>query len=329
MTGSFLTRLWRRSGRAGSCLRKLRVPLLAVLSGGLAFGLAAPPAGAQPVPAPPHPGDTVAAAVAPDLVVPYLFYTGTDHQLWMVDMSPMSNRIAQPAGGRLAGGPTATFNAGWFAAFARGTDNALWWTPRAESGWASLGGVLTSRPAAATVTASGPTYGQIMVMARGADGAVWYKFLLPRGWAPWERLGGQLLAGTAPAIVDVDGSGQFVVVVGTDHALWLNATSDGWRWSGWHCLGGRTNSDPGASYAQGTLLVFARGTDNAAWGRQVADVWTPAPGGWRSLGGRLTSGVDSLTRQQTEVYALGTDGHVWAATGTWPAIGHWARLPLG
>jgi Galactose oxidase, central domain len=280
-----------------------------------------PPAVASP----PHRGATVAVAVAPDLVAPGLFYTGTDHQLWVVNISSMSQRIPEPAGGQLVGGPGAVWTPSGFAAFARGTDNALWWT-HAGSRWASLGGVLTSKPAAATVTASGPTFGQITVWARGADGALWYKFEGPRGWAPWQRLGGRLLPGTAPAVVDVGGTAQFVVVVGTDHALWLNATSDGWRWSGWHSLGGRTSSDPGASYAHGALLVFVRGTDNAAWGRQVTNVWMPAPGGWRSLGGRLTSGVASLTREQTEIYALGTDGHVWEAAGTWPAISHWTRV---
>ena len=72
--------------------------------------------------------------------------------------------------------------------------------------------------------------------------------------------------------------------------------------------------------------MFFRGTDNAAWGRQVTNVWMPVPGGWRSFGGRLTSGVAALTREQTEIYALGTDGHVWQAAGTWPSIGPWIRV---
>jgi hypothetical protein len=300
--------------------------LLAVLSGGgLALMLAAGAAAAQTAVAPPQPGATVSVAVAPDLVQPGLFYTGADRQLWMADISSMSQRIPQPEGGQLLGGPAAVWTPSGFAAFSRGTDNALRWLPPGSS-WASLGGRLTSRPAAAAVTASGPTSGQIMVWARGTDGALWYKFEDQRGWSPWQRLGGRLLSGTAPTVVDVGGSAQFVVVVGTDHALWLNATSDGARWSGWHSLGGRTTSDPGLTYDHGTLRVFVRGTDNAAWGRQVTNVWMPVPGAWRSLGGKLTSGVASLTREQTEIYALGTDGRVWRAEGTWPSIGHWTRV---
>jgi len=37
----------------------------------------------------------------------------------------------------------------------------------------------------------------------------------------------------------------------------------------------------------------------------------PAPGELHALGGTLTCGIASLTRQQKEIYALGTDGQVW------------------
>jgi hypothetical protein len=39
--------------------------------------------------------------------------------------------------------------------------------------------------------------------------------------------------------------------------------------------------------------------------------WMPAPGELHALGGTLTCGIASLTRQQKEIYALGTDGQVW------------------
>jgi len=92
-------------------------------------------------------------------VAPGLFYTGADRQLWMVGLSSMSQRIPKPAGGQLLGSPAAVWIPGDFPAFGRGTDNALWWL-HSGSRWASLGGRVTSRPAAAAVTASGPTYGR-------------------------------------------------------------------------------------------------------------------------------------------------------------------------
>jgi hypothetical protein len=58
--------------------------------------------------------------------------------------------------------------------FVRGTDNALWhiWqtTPNGTwSGWASLGGVLTSDP----IVASNAD-GRLEVFVRGTDNALWH-----------------------------------------------------------------------------------------------------------------------------------------------------------
>jgi hypothetical protein len=56
--------------------------------------------------------------------------------------------------------------------FVRGGDNALWhkWFQNGWSGWESLGGYLTSSPAAASWS-----YGRIDVFVRGGDNALWHK----------------------------------------------------------------------------------------------------------------------------------------------------------
>ncbi|MGE5290310.1 MAG: hypothetical protein ACM3ML_24610, partial [Micromonosporaceae bacterium] len=74
-----------------------------------------------------------------------------------------------------------------------------------------------------------------------------------------------------------------------------------------------------------TAAVFARGTDNAAWYRQFTEPGYPAPAGWHSLGGRLTSGVTAVTVPggQTYVFVLGTDNRAWMAHGIWPAVRGW------
>jgi len=74
-------------------------------------------------------------------------------------------------------------------AFARGTDNALWYkgSPLPLSGiaatWHSLGGVLTSGVAASTVP-GGETY----VFVLGTDNQIWMRAGTWPVLAPWARL---------------------------------------------------------------------------------------------------------------------------------------------
>jgi len=78
--------------------------------------------------------------------------------------------------------------------FARGTDNALWhiWQTAPNngwSGWASLGGVITSLP---TVTNDADS--RLEVFARGTDNALWHIWQTApnNGWSGWASLGGVL-----------------------------------------------------------------------------------------------------------------------------------------
>ncbi len=82
--------------------------------------------------------------------------------------------------------------------FVQGTDNALWTryyqSASGWSSWHSLGGSLTSSPAATS-----PASGVIDVFVRGTDGAVWYKAWDGAAWSSWHSPGGQLASGTGPA----------------------------------------------------------------------------------------------------------------------------------
>ena len=80
--------------------------------------------------------------------------------------------------------------------FARGTDNALWhiWQTAPHSGWsgwASLGGVITSDP-----TVIDNTDGRLEVFARGTDNALWHIWQTApgNGWSSWATLGGVLFS---------------------------------------------------------------------------------------------------------------------------------------
>lgn len=288
----------------------------------------------------PKPGATLSVAIE-DNTWPDLFYAGTNSQVWQVRLSNMAQRVPVSLGGQLIGGPAAAYippgalPITGFAVFGRGTDNKLWWrhqTSSGWSGWAPLGGVLTSRPTVNVGSAVAP--GTLSVFVRGSDGAVWGRALhgtpVPGQleWTPWVSLGGKLLPGTAPASVG-NVAGLFVAAIGTDHAVWVREQPTG-KSPTWHSIGGKTAADPGlASPSPNTVAAFVRGTDNAAWYNEFFGHTAGVPTGWRSVHGQLTSGVTAITRittSQTTVYVLGTDNLPWA--NGWPASFGWTRVVI-
>jgi hypothetical protein len=107
--------------------------------------------------------------------------TGTDHHVWL--FSPTGTKVYGwlDFGGRTSSTPGIGSDAPrrdiqvQFIVFARGTDNALWSNYSGLAigtpvGWTSLGGRLTSGPAAATVP-TGATY----VFALGTDNLPWMR----------------------------------------------------------------------------------------------------------------------------------------------------------
>src|SRR5207253_1066540 len=83
----------------------------------------------------------------------------------------------------------------------------LWhrWYNGGWFGWESLGGVLTSNPAAASMT-----MGRLDVFARGGDRALWHRWYDANGWGNWESLGGILASGPA---VSTWGTGRLDVFI--------------------------------------------------------------------------------------------------------------------
>ena len=152
----------------------------------------------------------------------------------------------------------------------------MWKDSAGTHSWRSLGGVLTSSPAA-TSSASGV----LDVYGRGSNGALWQREYSGNAWGSWNSLGGQLASGTGPAACSW-GSGRLdVFVQGTDGVLYQK-TWAGSSWSGWKSLSGELASSPAAtSPASGVIGVFVRGTDNILYQRTYNGVWS----GWASAGG--------------------------------------------
>ncbi len=207
-------------------------------------------------------------------------------------------------------------------ALAIGTDGKLYIARRAGatsawSGWTSLGGTFSGRPAAVV---SG---GYLNVFVRGSDGAVMQRWRRPTmSWSPWTRVGGRMPASTGPAAVRTSDGGLQLLVHGTDHRLWAQrwTSTTGWAPT-WTPLGGRLFGDTTVvTDVAGRLTAVVRGTDNAVW---ALDVVGSTAGSWQRLGGRvLTSPVATAHPGSARVDVLVNDtpGRLVRRTrsaGTW------------
>jgi acylphosphatase len=215
--------------------------------------------------------------------------------------------------------------------FGVGGNRAVWhnWqkNPHAGpwSGWASLGGVVTSDPV--TVDNSD---GRLELFARGTDNALWHNWqTAPHAgpWSGWASLSGIITSD--PAVVCNSDGRLEAFARGTDGALWhiWQTAPHAGPWSGWASLGGVITTDPAAVVnSDGRIEVFARGTDNALW-----HIWQTAPhagpwSGWFSLGGAIESdpAVFDNSDGRLEVFARGTDNALWHLYQETPHAGPWS-----
>ncbi|MDQ6742551.1 MAG: aryl-sulfate sulfotransferase, partial [Candidatus Dormibacteraeota bacterium] len=129
-----------------------------------------------------------------------------------------------------------------------------------STSWQSLGGALTSRPAAASWSPD-----RLDAFVRGSDQQTWHIFSLNGQWSGWEPLGGTLTSG--PGVASWSSGRLDVFVRGSDQQLW-HRWFDGGQWSGWEPLGGVLSSSPSvASWSAGRLDVMVQGTDQQVWHR--------------------------------------------------------------
>jgi hypothetical protein len=274
---------------------------------------------------PPAPGITPGAVAQPDGEGGYaltVLYTASDGSVWVIQGA---GSLAVPYGGRLIGAPAPLYIGGADDAllnFARGTDSQLWYN-RTTTGFSQpyypLGGRLTSKPGA--VSLGGGAYA---VFVRGTDGAVWERMFNGSKWISWQRLGGQVLAGTGPTAAYLTGSKQlYVAVAGTNHQIYLKVANGP---GGWVSIGGQATANPALTAASSTTLaVFCRGTDHAGYYTRYT---AAGASGWRSMGGKLTTGVSAASSPSTTyTFGLGTNISVYGDTGTWtsypPAFSGW------
>lgn len=195
-----------------------------------------------------------------------------------------------------------------------------------SSGWQSLGGLLTTPPAAAN-----NLDGRIEIFARGTDNALWHIWQTApnNGWSGWGSMGGII---TSKPAVGRNQDGRLEVFArGNDGALWhIWQTAPNNGWSGWASLGGIITNDPVVgTNKDGRLEVFARGTDGALW-----HIWQTAPNngwsGWGSFGVQFngTPAVINNADGRMEVFMRGANNaliHIWqtAPSNGWS---NWSSL---
>ena len=325
-----MRRHWRRPGRA----------VLVSLAGTILLAGFTATASAQPDPPPaipgPAPGVTPTVLAEPGDPGYSFLYTATDHTLW-VQGGGLEGGPADPylETGRLIG-EAAPLSIGtdnvW--TFGRGTDNQLWFSNDGP-GWDPLGGRLTSKPGVASL--GGAAYA---VFVRGTDGAVWERVFDGLKWQAWTRLGGQLLAGTAPAAAYLSGVGKlWIAVVGTNRQVYLKLANGV---GGFFSVGGQTTVDPALAEAStvtpNTLAIFYRGPDDAAYWNRYSEAEGLAT--WQSMGGRFTSGLSAATgivngAVTTYTIGLGTNSQVFGNVGTWtssnpvtPTFSGWSEATI-
>ncbi len=312
-----------RRRRAGSSI----AVVLALAGMCLAQGSAAAAPHPPPYIPPPAPG------VAPGLVVTPgpgldMLYTAADGTVWIKE-GVRSGGPPVPYGGRIVSAPAPIFAASTDVVFGQGTDNQLWYNVLGNSfsqPWHPLGGKLTSKPGA--VSLGGGAYA---VFVRGTDGAVWQRIYSGTAWSSWRSLGGHVLPGTGPTAAYLTGSHHiYVGVVGTDRQMYLKIADLA---TGFFSIGGQMTASPAlTAISPSTLVAFSRGTNGAGYYNR----YTQAGGltGWRSIGGRLTSGLaagSSLVAGKATTYtmALGSNNQVYETDGNWasnpPSFSGWTQ----
>jgi hypothetical protein len=241
-------------------------------------------------------------------------YTGTDRTVQVKDVA---NGKTFNVGGNLINGPSLAPSGSEVAIFGTGTNHQVYYKlatlAGVSTGWVSLGGNVTAGVGAVF---QGPNVADYSVYGRGSNGAVWGRTHTTAGWSAWKSYGGNLLAGTAPAAADLNGT--YLLVVGTNRQLFLAHAGV----TGFSGVGGLTNASPGLaataapSGGQAALVGVARGTNGAGFYHRFL---SNSPG-WHSLGGNWNSGLSVAGlagTTTTTTVGLGIDNSVYAGTQSW------------
>jgi hypothetical protein len=111
---------------------------------------------------------------------------------------------------------------------------------------------------------------------------------------------------------DSTGSGM-AVYRGADNAVYMRTFFNAGTWSAQSGIGGAIIGAPAIAVGRTTVVVAARGTDNALWVRMMNQgLW----GSWTSWGGRLTSSpaLTGGSDPRVDAFVRGADNALWTRT---------------
>jgi len=223
-------------------------------------------------------------------------------------------------------------------AYGRGLDNTIYYnyfnsTNSTWQGWSSIGGQLTSRPAATIV---GSTR---YVVAKGGDNAIWLNRTTGghSSFVGWSQISSTVF-NTAPAITY---SSPYLIAVArkSDNKVYWTRNDitlgyDGANWTAWDDIPiGSVTSEPSITSKSGVVVVAAKGTDDAFWIISSANSGTTWSSSWKKVGlGTFKSApAISYHGSNVELAGRGTDDFMWVATAS-PSTGStsgWSQIPFG
>ena len=142
--------------------------------------------------------------------------------------------------------------------FARGPNNALQWKAatnctdscRWDSGWTSLGGSLSSEPAAVSWGNK-----RIDVFWRSSDGSIYHHSCNGSRWSATASLGGSMTQGS-PAVSSPASGKLDLFARGDDDRLWLRSYTSSNGWTPWEPLDATLNSSPAATSRRNSTATW-------------------------------------------------------------------------
>ena len=200
------------------------------------------------------------------------------------------------------------------------------------SGWSSIGGAVSSRPALTWAPD-----GSLWVFALSPDDTlVFRRYTAAKGWSGWKSNGRTL--GSAPGVT-AQGKSLDVFARDADGSLVQRTWRRGGAhrgWSRWQDLGGEITAPPAAVWRSDEVLdVFVRGSTGLLYetSSESRGAWST----WLNLGGTVMSGpaVASRVTGQEDLFVRGNKGDVgtrhfdgsWA--GSWSSLGGFASSGPG
>lgn len=171
------------------------------------------------------------------------------------------------------------------------------------SNWESLGGPVSSAPAAISRGNN-----RLDVFARGMHNEAAHKWWNGNEWSHWENLGGPISSAPSATSWSMNRIDLFARGLSNEmaHKWW-----DGAGWSGWENLGGLLSSAPSAvSWGHNRIDCFALASDNSVihkWWHGVG--WSD----WENLGGQFISSptAASFRKDRIDLFAISSANHLW------------------